>query len=531
MYQDVSNSNGLIAFKINRVKIRRGYERIIHKIDLNDIKNNIIYIGNLANKTNLTTHLSSTLDHKLKLAHTKINNLLPRRTRRGLINALGAAIKFIAGNPDSEDLLLINQDFEKQRIIINKIISNEFKQIKINNLFEHQLNKVSETLRDIKESIQTTKNELNIVNLIFNVDMIIKMLEDLEEQIVLSKANLLNKNILSSREKEYIWSFLNQQKLRLTYEDEIFTHVSSIVAIKENYFIIIAKIPIVEDKDFELLRLEPIGRNGTRIDTEIKYVARNRNRIYKQSSQCTICEETSLVNDECIFNILNNLRAKCSFTKQSEHPQIKEITSGVILVNTVSGIQILDSCGDSRIITTPTIVETENCTIKIENNTFTSKYKMIEQIQFITPIFGKVIEAKPQKPDLEDLHTISISNLDELHKIKLHLYNTQTVGGSILTLIIAIAILLFCLHRYFSTRKAHKNILRQTTISNLDLEGTDIKAVKDIALSACFPQPSSTRDEAKFPIAEEKKEDTKKSRNPEPRFVLLKKHQWSSEDA
>lgn len=511
-YQDVSNNNGLLIFQIDRVKIKRGYERVIHQINLNNLKNNIIHIENLANKINVTTHLTNTFDYKLKLSYRKIDNLLPKRTRRGLINILGSAVKFIAGNPDYDDLLLINQNFEAQETNINKIISNESKQIKINNLLEQQVNKVSETLSNIKQSMQTTQNELNIVNLIFNLDIIIRMLEDLEEQVLLSKSNLINKNILGFREKEYIWNFLTQQNLKLTYEDEIFVHISSIVVIKDNQFIVIAKIPIVENRDYELLKLETIGRNGTRINTDVKYVARHKNRLFKQVSRCTICDETNPLTDECIFNILNNLQAKCSFSKQSEHPEFREILPGTILVDTATGVQVTDSCGDSRIIATPTVVETENCTIRIENSTFDNNYKRIEQIQFMTPIFGKVIEAETETPSIETLHSISLDNLEELHKVKMHLIKTQTFGGSVLILLMVSAILLFYIHRYFKTKRT----INKPNSPELQLQ-----------LEAIHPITTMEEDSSTINITESSEvshgtENTKKGVNLEPRFVLLK---------
>lgn len=54
MIHDVSTKNGLLTIKLDTVRIRVGYERLIHKIDLNDIRQNIDYIENLATKLNIT---------------------------------------------------------------------------------------------------------------------------------------------------------------------------------------------------------------------------------------------------------------------------------------------------------------------------------------------------------------------------------------------------------------------------------------------------------------------------------------------
>lgn len=152
-YHDVSTNNGLLTIKLDTVRIKVGYERMMHKVNLEEIKQNILYIENLANNLNVTDHLEQTIQFKLKKAHEKLTGFYPKRAKRGLINALGSAIKFIAGNPDQEDLDLINQNLETLEINSNKIISNQIKQIKINNVLQTTINKVSKTLRSIKEQI------------------------------------------------------------------------------------------------------------------------------------------------------------------------------------------------------------------------------------------------------------------------------------------------------------------------------------------------------------------------------------------
>lgn len=54
MIHDVSTKNGLLTIKLDTVRIRVGYERLIHIIDLNDIRQHIDYIENLATKLNIT---------------------------------------------------------------------------------------------------------------------------------------------------------------------------------------------------------------------------------------------------------------------------------------------------------------------------------------------------------------------------------------------------------------------------------------------------------------------------------------------
>ncbi|XP_062544491.1 uncharacterized protein LOC134211546 [Armigeres subalbatus] len=300
-----------------------------------------------------------------------MNSFYPRRHKRGLVNALGKVVKFVAGNPDQDDLDLINQNFEIQDQVNNKIIENQAKQIRINNLLQSTVNKVSKTLRSISikidEDNSRVSRDLEQINLILNLDILIKTLEDLEEQLVFSKSNHLNKNILSPKDKEYIWKFLENQQINMKFEDEMYRLVLSIASLQNNHIIIIIKIPIIEQKQYRLMQLEPINTNGTRIDTNIRYVAYHQHTFYEQKEKCFICDNTNPVNDDCVFNILTNRKAKCSTYNQPEQPIIKEISLGTILIDTDTTIYIEDSCGDSRLVSTPTIIETAIQVRRTEN--------------------------------------------------------------------------------------------------------------------------------------------------------------------
>lgn len=454
-----------MTIKLDTVRVRVGYERIIHKVDLDHIRQNIDYIENLATKLNITDHLEQTFQFKIRKAHEKLTGFYPKRFKRGLVNALGKVIKFIAGNPDQEDLDLINQNFEIQEYNNNKIVENQSKQIKINNLLQSTVNKVSKTLRSIQlqidqDSLKFTK-DLELINLILNLDILIKTLEDLEEQIVFSKSNHLNRNILSLKDREYIWKLLDNQQINIKFEDEIYKFVQSIASLQNNHIIIIIKIPIIEQKQYRLMQLEPISTNGTRIDTNIRYVAQHQHTFYEQKERCFICDNSYPVNDECVFNILTNQKARCSTYNQPDQPIIKEITLGTILIDTDKSVHVEDSCGDSRIIATPTIVETGNCTVTAQNFTFKSNPKPSEQQEFLTPIFGKEIIITKQRTDIEELHQMNLNNLEEINSLKFHMTSSQTLGGIVIASLVSLPLIIFCIRRYKSQYRSQPHVAKE----------------------------------------------------------------------
>lgn len=480
---------------------------MIHQINLEEINSNLLYIENVSNVVNLTDHLSDTFLYKLKIAKDKLNSLFPKRYKRGLINGLGTVIKYIAGNPDQDDLDILQHNLGKIQSTINQFKNNHDKQIKINDSVQKTINKVSVTIGKLVKRFKTNneifRKEVEEINLILNVDIIIKTLEDIEEQFIFSKSNILNKNILSSKDKNYIVEFLKNQGIKLHFEDEIFEFVKCVAVIKDDHVFFIIKIPIVENQDYDLIQLETTNINGSRINMETQYVAKFKRSIYKQTGQCVLCDNTHKLNDGCIFSILTNQPAKCDMFKDSNRIVVKEITPGTVLLDSTSRVHVSDSCGDDRIIAAPMIIETENCTVTILNRTFTQNLQTLSSPEFSTPIFGKQIEPRNQLPDIEEIHQVNMENLEEITRIRLQLFKSQTIGGLTIASITIFLLIVVYLHRY----KNHW----QGKASNTKPEDAKIKVpTRDMTTSEETPVPS------KFSII--------------PELQTLGNHKKSSED-
>lgn len=504
---------------LGKVKIIKGYQRVLHKVDLEEVRANLIYIENVSIQLNLTDHLTDTFLYKLRIADNKLNSLYPKRHKRGLVNALGTVIKYVAGNPDQDDLELIQHNLGKIQTTENLIINNQNKQIKINNVLQKTVNKVSTTIAKIAKQIkldnENIRKDVEEINLILNLDIIIKTLEDIEEQLIFSKTNILSKNIISTAEKEYIINFFKSQGIKLHYEDEIFEFVKCIATLKDDHVIFIVKIPTVENNEYDLIQLEATNINGSRINLETQYVAKFKKVIYKQSNRCVLCDNRHQLNDRCIYNILTNQAATCNMSKNTNQIIVREINPGTILLDTKRAIHISDSCGEDQIVAAPTIIETENCTIRILNQTFSSRLQTISSQEFSTPIFGKKIERDNYTPTMEEMHQVNLQNLEEVTRIRLQLYQSQTIGGfAIASLTIAILILVF-IHRY---RKHRQSVPQKTKTEEVMREVLN----QDTVSAEDTPTP------AKYDLFEEK--STLSKFIPMPRLHILKTHGKSNED-
>lgn len=369
-------------------------------------------------------------------------SLYPRRNRRALVNALGSVIKLIAGNPDNDDMEIINHNLEtleKQGNLLSQSLS---RQIIINERIQNKLNNITDILKKINKQIVdqnnnslTTNTDLEYINLIMNLDMLIQILTSVEEQIEFAKLNILNRNLFSLDDKLYIYNRLKAQKLNLDYLDQIFQYSSGSVIVKGDEILILAKIPILEDNEFDLINIQTLNLNNTRISTDIKLVAKHRDIIYKQEHICDICEATTLIEDDCINNLLNHLTPKCVLKPVRQHIRIQEIKKGIILLDTNQQVLISDSCNNSRLVNTPTIVETDNCTIKVMNLTFNGQKHLTDHEEYLIPIYGRKFIQLNYSEERNEITHIKLEHLNSLQEIKLDLHRskrTTTIGGGIL---------------------------------------------------------------------------------------------------
>uniref|UniRef100_A0A182MN17 Uncharacterized protein n=1 Tax=Anopheles culicifacies TaxID=139723 RepID=A0A182MN17_9DIPT len=145
-----------------------------------------------------------------------------------------------------------------------------------------------------------------------------------------------------------------------------------------------------------MINLEALNINGSIIDTHFQLVTKSHEKIYAQSSLCDICESSNPVNDECIFNMLTHMPPKCHTIRHKNTPRIKEIKKGIVLIDTNEDILITDSCGEKRVVNSPTIAEITNCTVTILDQTFSYAPQITFKTEYLAPLYAKMF----QQPNL-----------------------------------------------------------------------------------------------------------------------------------
>lgn len=143
-------------------------------------------------------------------------------------------------------------------------------------------------------------------------------------------------------------------------------------------------------------------------------------------------------------------------TKARQVTQVKEVTQGIILLDTNENIDVKDSCGNSRLVSEATIVEVQNCTVKIRNYTFHGQPDITHQEEYLIPIYSKPLQTGNFTILDDENPTLQFQNLEKLKKVQLslnHLRHGVTFGGATFVAITFLCLFFVYLYKQIRPRK------------------------------------------------------------------------------
>lgn len=359
-------------FFINTTKLEDNYLTLIRNLKILETTTNI--------KDNITNKIKDQLKFNLKDIKGIIDKLHRRRIKRGLINILGSAIKFITGNPDNDDLLTINENLEKlqnsQKAYIEKINRITSFANHVSNRFAKETQVINSNLDNTVRYLQEVKNQTDYRNLlqteIYQTQNLLRTLLVIERTVTLSLSGMSNLELISMQEFKEIQEYLNKtygekQLLPSTNEQTFELLIASkLIIIGTNHGItFLLKIPIIKPFPMTYFRIYPVpNEQGIVVAPPKKYTIRNNNSELWTNEDClttvavTIClqepshETCSLKNNEttCTYvQAQNNYKFAIVLKNQqilaitSENAEIIEDCSGLFYRRDIKGAFLLSS--------------------------------------------------------------------------------------------------------------------------------------------------------------------------------------------
>ena len=460
---DLTN-NPLAIVPLGEARIKTGHIRIIHPIDLIQIGKTISNVNrDIQNNpsTNPLYELIQIKNYRLYETFTKIKPLT-RRPKRW--DAIGTAWKWIAGNPDAEDLRMINSS-------INSLILQNNKQILINEAMDKRIQEITDiTNAVLRIENERTKNhslEINQLIVLSNLDSLQNQVETLEEAILMAKHGIPSSKLLSMKDFTKIATFLQSHEIEITTFEELLSQSQAQVMLNNTHIIYMLKVPQVSTVSFEYDYIDSIIRSTKRISLNRNYIIRNDTHVYEMSQPCEVqnkyflCEMSQLErSDDCIHRLTTGRHSNCTFEKVYSGGLVKRINDGTILINDAV-VEVSSNCTNfSQTLNGSFLIQFTDCNIHIDGELYAnSEITIPGRVYFpTTGLLASEIRVL-DFPPAEYLQNLTIQHRDKLQLLNLQNHSLSwklnlfgSLGLSTVFLIICI-MAVFC---YFS-RYNHKS--------------------------------------------------------------------------
>lgn len=252
----------------------------MYKVNLTDIHNLILNLENNVNILNskncslCINNIKPNIDQTNILYKNIINafeNINPKRLKRGLLNIVGSAQKWLFGTLDNDDLELINDKFNKLRNNQQRIVNEVNLRTSI---LSHMMNKTEQTIKTINSDLEKIETSLTNIHdrflitvlneyILTNAQILLNYLENLENAISFAQLNVVHHSILKNADLEIIL-----EKLNLLYNQKQLAKFGYLQSHRDFYgvqlirntneLIFNIKIPILSQETYNLYRLYPI---------------------------------------------------------------------------------------------------------------------------------------------------------------------------------------------------------------------------------------------------------------------------------
>lgn len=293
---NIDTDHGYLLFSDKPIQIPSEYEHHCLRINLLDIDNLTHYFNT---KVTNYTHIP-----QIKLLHNKMLRELnaitlhqTNRQKRGLINIMGSAFKYLFGTLDNNDRIQIH---------------NQLESATKNSINIHEMSDIIQLINSNMQKIKEFEDEHNNrEQMLYELIQFTEYIEDIAMGMQLSRLGLFNPKLLNYDKLENVDSSNILQTKTSTW-------------INTNQLLIIAHIP-TKQKTIHTINIIPYpDNNGYQLDHIDKDTYfEEQDKIYNQNYQ--------EINNECIKNIIKRTNPICNFVPITVEQIIKYVEPNSII--------------------------------------------------------------------------------------------------------------------------------------------------------------------------------------------------------
>lgn len=450
---DLSRNPGLLTLQIGNCFMKNGHHKIYHEVDLDKYGPILVKIQTIIDGLKIFQNFKDVTDllqDRYNTINTLYNNLYPKqRGKRGLFNFLGSGIKLITGNLDDNDLMQINRDINDLRVSNRKLVRENNQQIQINKQLQERINAIIKVMNEQQAIItkqiirarqeiinhRQTNQNFTALTQVFKISHHMELLKNhfdtVFETIQLARLNVISKNFLESEELDFIIERLQEQNVTLISTDQAYEFLGIKALYKDSKIYFIILIPQIVGESFRHLLIEPLPVNNKIIKIPASHAIINPGSTYFIKTSCQTIEENILCDtkdlidlskDECYARLLHGSSGNCSMVETHNHTEIKRITDNHIVLMNAKTSNLSTNCQlSNRTLSGTFLIYFNNCSVNINNQSFSSLEHHHSSPAFVIPIEGLEIKQKSIETvvSLEKLHEFHLQNREELEHIKI----------------------------------------------------------------------------------------------------------------
>lgn len=447
------NTDPILILKTNNCAIQTGIIKILHPINITNLEKNVNLFLKISRDIDDTLPISELIRRKSRQLVSNLHQVKPAKSRRiKRWDAIGTTWKWIAGNPDAEDLRLINTT-------LNELIDQNNEQIKINGIINERIQGITEAVNRLinENTMQNTilLKELDAISILLYMDTINNILQDIEDAILRTRVSIPNSKLLTLKEILLIETIVNEQGINTDFPDDALNYVTPKIISGQDILLYIIQIPKIEE-NAEIMRIIPLIVNGTMIMNIPSHVIRSGDKIFTTSDPHSFIQQKhqiSKITDECIYPLISGLQSHCNASEKTD-TIIDLVTENKILVNNAKQIKISSNCGPhNRTLTGNFIITFKNCSVQIGNQSFTTREILGDGEQLSGVFPGLSVNLTVHNThNMTSLATQMMLNRKKLNHIQLKQFDHRNwmfgiTGGLLVTMVITIMIIIFCIQR------------------------------------------------------------------------------------
>ncbi|XP_058064653.1 uncharacterized protein LOC131214288 [Anopheles bellator] len=394
----------ILAFDKGIGRIQIGTKYYIHHFNISRWKE-IVYNITRDFTSIPQNQFTSIIQERLDEIDQSVNFLQNRRSKRW--DSIGTVWKFIAGNPDANDLKMINGS-------INDLVRNNNMQVKFN--FDLNI-RIQEALQKTTQALSMFNKksiELRAVNIYLHINYFARYLDRIVDTVTLAKAGILNEKILSQQELAIILSDFDQEHIHANTIAEAMSFTSVTILTNSHELALLIKMPRLDPRNFTKTLVFPILQNNCtalHLPERMHLSHIDKNYIVK-TLDITIYKKVDIRNDTspCSANLLKGNTAECDYISNPTCEEIITIDNRHILLNTVGNFGLSSTCGiPDRNLSGPFLITYEDCQLYVNKTLMSDEVQHLPANPIHLQLDGITVNKK------KELLNISIDYLHQFH--------------------------------------------------------------------------------------------------------------------